>query len=138
MYGTIAGWTAYATARGVNDPAITEADLPALVRGSDYVKYHYVANFRPAFDDTLVEVEMAAYEAALVERATPGFFQRTYSPSDAKVLVAVDSLRWEKVTSSRTDDLDNNQVTPVSTKVEMYLRPYMRFKHEVGIRSVGG
>lgn len=137
MYGTLAGWQSYVLARGITGQLIDDDSLPALVRASDYIKYHYVVNFIVGYDDTLPEVEMATYEAACIENLEPNFFSRKFTPSDAKVLMQVDSLRWEKVTRSRMDDLDNSPMVPVSTKVEMYLRRFMRTKSNVGLLSVG-
>tara|TARA_B100001179_G_scaffold223739_1_gene201633 strand:- start:1876 stop:2298 length:423 start_codon:yes stop_codon:yes gene_type:complete len=137
MYGTIDGWANYVEERGITDQDITSANLPALVRASDYIKYHYVANFRRGFDENVPEVELATYEAACLENTTNGFFERTLNPSEAKVLIAVDSIRWEKVSANRLDTPDNSQLVPISTKIEMYLRPYMRFNSSVGLMSVG-
>lgn len=137
MYGSIQGWADYVAQRGIVGQDITDANTPALVRASDYIKYHYVANFKRGYDETLPEVELATYEAACIENATPAFFERTLNPSEAKVLVAVDSIRWEKVASSRLDSPDNSQLVPISTKIDMYLRPYMRFKSSAGMFSVG-
>lgn len=137
MYGTIVDWASYASDRGMNSPEITDTDLPALVRASDYIKYHYVANFRPQYDETVSEVELATYEAAFLERSTPGFFTKNYTPAEKKMLVQVDALRWEKVSTRKTDEIDNNQLVPISTKVEMYLRRYLIMNNQIGIASIG-
>jgi len=138
MYGSLSGWQQYVAARGITGQPITDpGSLPVLVRASDYIKYHYVVNFMSQYDDTVPEVELAAYEAACLENTTPGFFERTLSPGEAKMLVAVDSIRWEKVTASRQEDLDNNVMVPISTKIDMYLRQYMRLRGSSGLRSIG-
>jgi len=138
MYGSLSGWQAYVEARDIANQSISDpGSIPVLVRASDYIKYHYVVNFMPQYDDTVPEVELATYEAACIENTKPGFFERTYSPGEAKMLVAVDSIRWEKVTASRQEDLDNNVMVPISTKIDMYLRRYMRLKGSCGLRSIG-
>lgn len=137
MYGSIAGWRAYNNERGITEPVVEESSLPALVRASDYIKYHYVANFRSGYDENVPEVELAAYEAANIEAVTPNFFTKTYEPAKAKVLLAVESLRWEKVAQGRTNELDQNHMVPISTKIETYLRRYMAFNHLTGLRSIG-
>lgn len=137
MYGTLVGWQDYVTARGIPDQVITEDSLPALVRASDYIKYHYVANFMPAYDDTVPEVELATYEVACIENTSPGFFSKTYTPQDAKVLVQVDSLRWDKAGRSGSDNLDYSEAVPINTKADSYLRKYMRLKSGIGVLTVG-
>jgi len=138
MYGSLSGWQDYVDARGITGQTITDpGSLPVLVRASDYIKYHYVVNFMSRYDDTVPEVELATYEAACLENITPGFFDRTFSPGEAKMLVAVDSIRWEKITASRQEDLDNNVMVPISTKIDMYLRRYMRLQGSCGLRSIG-
>lgn len=140
MYGTFDGWLEYGVARGLVVDGIAEGDpnsVAALNRASDYIKYHYVANFRSKFNDTLPEVELATYEAATIEFNDPHFFERRLTPSDAKVLVAVESIRWEKISANRTDQLDQSALMPVSIKIENYLRPYMRFRNSTVLRTIG-
>lgn len=137
MYGTIAGWQEYVAARGIANQVITEESLPALVRASDYIKYHYVANFIAAYDETVPEVEMATYEVACIENNDPGFFSKTYTPQDAKVLMQVDSLRWEKPGRAGSDNFDYSEAVPISTKADTYLRKYMRLKSGAGVFAVG-
>jgi hypothetical protein len=68
-YGDLAGAKAYWAARGVDTPGEDAAILAALQRGSDYIRFHYVAEFvTPAPDDVIAE---AAYEAAKAEIDTP-------------------------------------------------------------------
>lgn len=138
MYGTLARWQAYVSARGIEGQTITDPDsLPVLVRASDYIKYHYVVNFMSGYDETVPEVELATYEAACLENTAPGFFERQITPAEAKVLVAIDSVRWEKMAASRQETLDHNTLVPVSTKIDMYLRRYMKLRSTLGLRSVG-
>lgn len=138
MYGTVAGWQTYVTERGITGQTITDpASLPALVRASDYIKYHYVANFMSKYSDAEPEVILATYEAACFENTKPGFFQRTVTPSRASALVATKNIRWERLSPSQIEPLDNSQLVPINTKVEMFLRPFMRMRHMSGMFSVG-
>lgn len=137
MIGTIADWRAYASERGNEAP--TEATdalaTAALVRASDHITYHYVARFLPGYDATLLVVELATYEAALLELATPNFFSLTYTPAQQKVLTEVKGIKW--TVQDASGDIERDEATPVSTKVEAMLRPYMDRKMRVGLRSLG-
>ena len=95
MFGTIADWRAYATARGNTAPTAASDALAtaALVRASDHIQYAYVAQFLPGYDETAPEVEPATYEAANYELATPGFFAKVYTPGDRKVLTKVEFVK---------------------------------------------
>lgn len=137
MYGNVEDFETYLSERGLSAPASGDANLPALQRASDYIKYHYVVNFRNSADEAADEVVYATYEAALIESNTPGFFEKKFSQAPNKTLVAVESVRWEKVASKNMDQLDNSPFVPVSTKVEMYLRQFMRQRTSFGIFSVG-
>ncbi len=138
MYGSVEGWQEYVAERGIAGQTIADPEsLPVLVRASDYIKYHYVVNFMSQFDETVPEVVLATYEAACIENLQPGFFTKKFSTGHKKVLVAVESVRWEKVTGVNSDLIDNDQMVPVSTKVEMYLSRYMRRRRTSGIFSVG-
>lgn len=101
-YGTLEGFRAYALARGDNAP--TEADdaaaMAALMRGSDMVRLRYVACLHgydiasaPAGSDLPI-VEEAAYIAASLELAMPGFFSKTYTAAESKVLTEVKGIKW--------------------------------------------
>ena len=103
MYGDLSGFRAYALARG--DSAPTDAsDLlatAALVRASDMIRLRYVPNllagygvdFIPA-GSVLPLVEEAAYIGASFELTTPGFFSRTYTEAEQKVLTGVGQIKW--------------------------------------------
>lgn len=120
MAGTVAGWIAYAAARGatVADDADSAA---ALVRAQDYIAYHYVNRFGSAVtvDDAILA--NATYEAANAELATPGFWSKTYTPDQQKVLTEVKGIKW----TVRGDASGPDAATPVSTRIEGMLRPYM-------------
>lgn len=130
MYGTIAGWRAYALARGDNKPTDAEAGIAtaALTRASDYIRFRYVANLLPGYGIdftpagyTLPLVEEAAYIAASFELATPGFFSKTYTSSEQKVLTEVKGIKWSVTgNSSKT-----YAAMPASTLIEALFEPYI-------------
>jgi hypothetical protein len=134
-YGTVAGWITYAAARGVT-VADTAASAAALQRAADYIRYHYVAQFLPPHDETAPEVEPATYEAAAYELAEPGFFAKTYTPAQQKVLTGVEGIRWTVTGSTDSADAWAN-AAPTVTKVAAMLDPYMPGKYRVGVRALG-
>lgn len=120
MTATVEGWIAYAAERGdtvTNDAA----SAAALVRGKDYIAYHYQNRFGGAVtvDETLIDA--AIYEAAKAELAEPGFWSKTYAPDQQKVLTKVGEIQW----TMRGNASGSDAATPVSTKIEAMLRPYM-------------
>ena len=144
MYGTLAGWRAYATARGDSAPADATDALAtaALVRGSDHVRLRYVANLLPSYGVDFTPVghdlpltEEAAYIAAALELATPGFFSKTFTASEQKVLTGVDSIRWTVV----GDAGGTYAAMPVSTSIAALFEPYImdRDAGEFMLMSVG-
>ncbi len=105
MAATLAGFRAYALARGDNAPTLASdaLALAALVRGSDMIRLRYVANLC-GYDITLVPdgsdlpiIEEAAYIAASLELANPGFFSTTYTEAQSKVLTEVKGIKWTVV-----------------------------------------
>lgn len=98
-YGSDAGADSYHAERGNTAWAALGQSLrtAARVRASDYVRLRFVGPLGLADDDARV-IE-ATYIAAGIEAATPGFFARTYTPAEAKVLVEVKGIRWERVGS---------------------------------------
>lgn len=145
MYGTIAGWRAYATARGNSAPteATDELATAALNRASDYIRFRYVANLLPAYSDLtftpagydLPLVEEATYIAASFELATPGFFSKTYTSAEQKVLTEVKGIRWT-VTG---DSSKTYAAMPASTLIEAMFEPYVinRDANQFFFRSIG-
>ena len=122
MTATVAGWIAYAGERGTTI-ADDQASAEALIRGTDYITYHYVGRFASGYTIDSPNVDEAIYEAAALELATPGFFAKTFTPADRKVLVQVDSIRWQPVGGGQTGVIGS---TPVSTKIEAMLGQYLR------------
>lgn len=144
MYGDLAGFRAYASARGNEAPtdATDALATAALVRGSDHVRLRYVSNLLPAYgvDFTpaghdLPLVEEAAYIASSLELATPGFFAKTYTASEQKVLTGVDSIRWTVV----GDASGTYAAMPVSTSIAALFEPYVidRDADDFMLMSVG-
>lgn len=137
MYGSLTDWRAYAAARGNQAPtsaddAVAEA---ALVRASDHIRFRYVANLLPGYDETLAVIEPATYEAALLELATPGFFTKTYTPGQQKVLTQAGDIKWTVVGKAGA-----NAATPTSTLIEAMFAPYLIDPDAAGfmIMSIGG
>jgi len=120
MTATVAGWISYAADRG-DTVADDTASAQALVRGTDYIAHHYENRFGGAVTVDQTIVDAATYEAAKLELATPGFWSNTYTPDQQKVLVAVDGIKWQV----RGDASGADAATPVSTRIEGMLRPYM-------------
>lgn len=120
MTATVAGWITYAAERG--EAVLDDADsAAALVRGQDYIDYHYANRFGSAVTVDEDVLDAAVYEAAKAELSTPGFWTKTYTADQQKVLIAVGSIKWE----TRGDASGTDAATPVSTKIEGMLRPYM-------------
>lgn len=135
MAATVTGWIAYALARGdvVEDDADTAA---ALVRAQDYIKYRYVARLLPGYDETLAVVEPATYEAAKLELATPGFWSKTYTPDERKVLTGVEGIKWTVIGGGKGGFQD---ASPTSSLIEAMFDPYIydsRGPH-FALRSIG-
>lgn len=145
MYGALANWRAYATARGNNAPSsASDADAEAaLTRASDMVRLRYVANLLPGYDATLQPdgydyplVEEAAYIAASLELATPGFFSKAYTPAEQKVLTGVQSIRW-----TVTGDASKKYAAmPTSSLIDAMFEPYIfdRNVNSMALMSIGG
>lgn len=124
MTATLEGWRAYAAERGNTAP--TEADdalaNAALVRAKDYIKYTYVARFYSVSYMDREEVDYATYEAANLELATPGFFTKTFTASQTKVLTEVKGIKWTPVGGLRNDA---SAFAPKSTLIDNMLMPFM-------------
>lgn len=137
-YGSLAGWRAYALARGDSAPtnALDPAAQAALLRASDHIRYRYVANLLPGLDGTLEIVEPATYVAASLELATPGFFSRTYTPGEQKVLTEVKGIKWTVV----GDASKSFAAAPTSTLIDAMFAPFIIDRDASGfmLRAVGG
>ncbi|MDP1599013.1 hypothetical protein [Phenylobacterium sp.] len=137
-YGSLEGWRAYALARGDSAPtSAPDVDAQAaLLRASDHVRYRYVANLLPGLDETLEVVEPATYVAASLELATPGFFSRTYTPGEQKVLTQVEGIKWTVV----GDASKSFAAAPTSTLIDAMFAPFLIDRDVPGfmLRAVGG
>lgn len=104
MYGTIDEASAYHEARG-NQAWATAPDKQkseALTRASDYISAMYGRLERVAPEATF---RTATYIASGLELGQPGFFSITSHPdSTRKVLVGVDSIRWQVVAGPQGED----------------------------------
>jgi hypothetical protein len=138
MFGTLIDWRAWATARGDNAPsaATDPVATAALVRASDHVQFAYGPWMQPGFDMARDEVKFAAYHAALLELAKPGFFARTYTDGETKVLTEVKGIKWSIVDGPGASS-GIMAFTPVSTTVDNLLRPYMQRNVGYSIKAVG-
>jgi hypothetical protein len=143
-YGDDAGFDVYAADNGYDIPSgnVTAARL----RGSVYLDGHYYQRwpgeptggvdqerswprktatdrFGNAIDSTAVpaRVVSASYEATLLELQTPGFFSKTFTEADKKVLVKVQSISWVHTGNSKGD----RSSSPVSTVIENILAPIL-------------
>lgn len=144
MYGTLVGWRAYALARGNSAPTAAEDALAtaALMRGSDYIRFRYVANLLPGYDTTFTPlgsdlplVEEAAYIAASIELTTAGFFSKTYTESESKVLTGVGSIKWT-VTGNASGTY---AYLPTSSLIDAMFYPYVTDRDADGfmLMSIG-
>jgi hypothetical protein len=98
MYGTVANWIIYAALRG-NVVANDAASAQALQRASDYIRTRYVLRLAPAYDaDSEATIE-ATYIAASYDLASPGFWAKTFTPSQTKVLTKAGDISWTPVSS---------------------------------------
>jgi len=145
MYGTIAEWRLYAAARGNIAPTnASDADaLAALWRATDYVRSRYIANLAPPntadtipSDGTLSLSVEGAYIAASFELTTSGFFSKTFTPAQQKVLTKAGGVSWS-VVGNGADGIYGS--SPTSTLLDAFFRPYIfdRDKPSFNLMSVG-
>lgn len=129
MYGSLDGFRAYALARGDNAPTAASDALAgaALMRASDMVRLRYVANLC-GYDITAIPtgsdlpiVEEAAYLASSLELATPGFFSKTYTGAESKVLTEVKGIKWTVVGKAE----GAHAYMPSSSLIDALFGPYL-------------
>lgn len=115
VYSNIADWRAYALARG--DSAPTDANdtnaSASLQRASDYIRTRYV--IRNSLEVTDANVIEATHIAASLDLASPGFWQKTYTPAQAKVLTQAGKIQWTPVKSG---GMGSDAQLPVSPAIE--------------------
>lgn len=121
MAATVAGWIAYAALRG--DTVADDADsATALVRAQDYIQHRYLNRLLPGLDAGSLEVaDPATYEAAKLELATPGFWNKTFSSDQQKVLTEVKGIKW----TVRGDASGTEGATPTSTLIDAMFAPFV-------------
>ena len=115
MIGTVAGLIAYASERGTVI-ANVPATLHALARGSDYIEFTYLAG--STCTAASPNVESATYVAAMQEVLSPGFWSKTFTPSEQKTLTKVGEIGWT-VTG---DASKGGSSIPRSTLIDSMLR----------------
>lgn len=146
MYGTLPGWRAYALERGDSAPTnAADADATAaLVRASDYVRVRYIANLLDGFTAATVPTghtlplgEEGAYIAASFELATPGFFSKTFTPAEQKLLTGAGSIKWTAVGGKKAQGVYS--ASPTSTLLDALFEPFVfdRDKTGAGLWSIG-
>lgn len=102
--GNITDWRAYALLRGNEAPedADDEDAEAALVRAYDYIYTRYVIRYDLEEDDE--RVTRATYIAAGYELITPGFWSKTFTESQIKVLTKVDAIQWTPAPQSKSSN----------------------------------
>lgn len=122
MIGTVSGLRQYATSRGFTAPGLFVDELAgyALQRATDYVEAEYLSRFATGFNEASPGVESAVYEAAMIDVETPGFWQKSWTPGERKVLVEVPGAAKWQIVGSPTDS-----GPPRSTRIEALLRRYV-------------
>lgn len=115
MIGTLADLITYAADRGTTI-ANTAASTQGLVRASDYIEYTYLLGSSCTAESP--NVESAVYEAAIIEVASPGFWSKTYTPAEQKVLTKVEGISWTVVGDAK----QSGASMPRSTKIDAMLR----------------
>lgn len=137
MYGTLSGFRDYHAQRGNSAPTDATDDVAtaALVRGSDYIRLRYVPMLLGGYDITFVPpgstlplVEEGAYIAAGIELTSPGFFSKTFTPSQQKVLTGVGNIRWTVINKDGVF-----ASVPTSSMLEAIFYPYVRDPDAVGV-----
>jgi hypothetical protein len=123
MYGTVADWIAYAALRGLT-VADDDASAQALVRASDYIRTRYVIRFMAEYDGTAPQVIEATQIAAAYELETPGFWSKTFTASQVKVLTGVGNIKWT-VTDTGMKGIDAQ--LPTSPAIDALLVPLTRW-----------
>lgn len=125
LYGDLAGFREYATARGITAPAAAsdEAATQALQRGSDHIRYTYVQRLPSTVQtvEALPIIAEAAYLAAIKELETVNFFTSAYTPAEQKTLTRAGDISW---TVTGRKDM-RNSAQPLLTAVEAIFRPYL-------------
>lgn len=122
--------TVYLDASGATGwPVETSLQAEAILRAQRHIAARYNGRWTDVLNPVPAPVTYAIIEAALIEARTPGFFTRTYTPSEAKVLTEVKGIKWTLV--------GGNDMTPTSTIVDALLAPYMARLSGIGLWAIG-
>jgi hypothetical protein len=126
MYGTLTDFRAYALERGDNAPtAATDPDATAaLVRASDYIRTRYVLRMGTTTAQQDLDIIEATYIAGRREIAKPGFWTASYTPSQVKTLVQVDSIRWQAADGAKTGLTGRDLMVPMDPAIDALLQPW--------------
>ena len=111
----------YLEAGGVLQGWPTDEDLQsqAIIRGQRYIAANYNGHWRTSWTTPPEAVRQAVIEAALIEARTPGFFSRTFTPAEAKVLTEVKGIKWTLIGGS------SDSMSPSSTIIDGLLYPHV-------------
>ena len=145
-YGTDTGFADYAEANEYEVPAGTVA--AARLRGSVYLDGHYYQRFpgeptggidqerswpRKSATDRFgnaiqpdsvpARVVSASYEAALIELRTLGFFSKTFTESEKKVLTKAGPISWTYTGKTEGDRASSPTVTVIDNLLSPILVP---------------
>lgn len=112
MTASVSGWIDYAALRGTV-VADNTASAQALQRARDYIRTRYM--IRLGLDDDDANVIEATYIAAGYDLASPNFWQKTYTPAQAKVLTQAGKIQWTPVKSG---GMGSDAQLPVSPAIE--------------------
>lgn len=117
VYSSLTDWRAYAAARGNSAPgdATDTAAEQALQRASDYIRTRYV--LPNGLDDTADNVAEATNIAAGYELDTPGFWSKTFTPAQQKILTEAAGVKWT-VSANAGNNTGYNSQTPVSPAID--------------------
>lgn len=134
MTATVATWITYAADLGTT--VANDADsAAALARAVRMVRLRYVPNLLPGYSvDFTPEgadyplVDEAAYIAAGYELATPGFFSKTYTAAEQKVLTKVDAIQWTVI----GDASGTYAYMPSSSLIDAMFEPYILDRDKPG------
>ena len=125
MYGTVTNWITYAGLRGLV-VANEDASTQALQRASDYIRTRYVFRLAPAYTEESEEVIEAAYIAASFELSTPGFWAKTYTQTQSKVLTQVGDIKWTPVAGGSVMRADQHLPTSPAIEALFFATPLDR------------
>ena len=117
IYSTNEAWRAYALARGDSAPTnASDTDATAArQRASDYIRTRYVLPL--GLSGTADNVIEATHIAAGYELTTPGFWSKTFTPAQQKVLTGVGNIRWT-VSGNATMEKGYRGQVPVSPAID--------------------